>query len=230
MTVETTPSHNVYNLLKDFRANIVVKNRKHHLVKYRNCFIGKEAVDWLINAKYATTRDQAVELGKSLFKIGAFTHVHNDHKFEDDHLFYRFATALNPDLLPKPTSRRGIALVAHNNMKKQLIQWAEDNREQLSHHRLVATGTTGSLISKQTGLDIELVKSGPLGGDQQIGAYIAENKIDTLVFFWDPLTVQPHDSDVKALLRLAVLYNVTIAMNVSTADSLISSYATEESS
>lgn len=210
-------------LVQDFRANVIVKDTRHHLIKYRNCFIGKEAVNWLVTTEYAKTRQEAVKVGNTLFKLGVFSHVRNDRKFEDSNLFYRLADHINPELRPQPTSQRGIALVAHNNMKKQLIQWAKENQEPLSHHRLVATGTTGSLISKETGLAIELMKSGPLGGDQQIGACIADDKIDTLIFFWDPLTAQPHDADVKALLRLAVLYNVSIAMNVSTANALIPS-------
>lgn len=216
-------SKDLYKLINDFRGNVDVRDRKHLLIKYKTCFIGNEAVDWLIKTKHVKSRDEGVKLGNCLFKMGVFLHVRDDHKFEDAHLFYRFADRAIPELLPEWRTERGIALVAHNNMKKELIEWTKDNTEQLSHHRLIATGTTGSLITQQTGLVIELMKSGPLGGDQQIGSYIAADKIDTLIFFWDPLTAQPHDSDVKALLRLAVLYNVAIAMNVSTANALICS-------
>lgn len=121
----------------------------------------------------------------------------------------------------KPLKR--IALVAHNNKKEDLLDWAYYNREFLSKHELFATGSTGKLIEEK--LDVETTKllSGPLGGDQQIGSLIAEGKLDFLVFFWDPLETQPHDSDVKALLRLAVTWNILIANNRATADFIISS-------
>ena len=116
-----------------------------------------------------------------------------------------------------------IALVAHDNKKKDMVEWAKYNKGTLSQHKLYATGTTGGLIHTATDLEIERLLSGPMGGDQQIGAMIAEKKIDALVFFWDPLEPHPHDSDVKALLRIAVLYDVPTACNRSTADYIISS-------
>jgi methylglyoxal synthase len=116
-----------------------------------------------------------------------------------------------------------IALIAHDNRKSALIEWAEENKEMLSKHILCGTGTTASLISEKTGLKVQGFKSGPRGGDQQIGAAIVNGEIDLMVFFWDPLTSQPHDPDVKALLRIAVLYDVAIAMSKSTADFLLSS-------
>lgn len=116
-----------------------------------------------------------------------------------------------------------IALIAHDNRKSALIEWAEENKDMLSKHILCGTGTTASLISEKTGLKVQGFKSGPMGGDQQIGAAIVNGEIDLMVFFWDPLTSQPHDPDVKALLRIAVLYDVAIAMSKSTADFLLSS-------
>jgi methylglyoxal synthase len=119
--------------------------------------------------------------------------------------------------------RREIALIAHDNKKADLISWARYNLELLKSHHLVATGTTGRLLSDELGLEVTTVLSGPLGGDQQIGARIAECLVDLLIFFWDPLEPQPHDPDVKALLRLAVVWNVPVACNRSSADFLISS-------
>jgi methylglyoxal synthase len=120
-------------------------------------------------------------------------------------------------------SKKHIALVAHDNKKADLLEWAQFNRDTLARHFLFATGTTGDLISRQLDLPITQFFSGPLGGDQQIGAALAEGRIDFLIFFWDPLEPQPHDPDIKALLRLAVLYNIPTACNRSTADFLISS-------
>lgn len=120
-------------------------------------------------------------------------------------------------------SKKRIALVAHDQRKQDLLQWARFNAEKLAGHHLFGTGTTGKLISDNTGLQITCMKSGPLGGDQQLGAMIADLKLDILVFFWDPMTAQPHDVDVKALLRMSVLYNVVVACNRASADFVISS-------
>jgi methylglyoxal synthase len=120
-------------------------------------------------------------------------------------------------------TRHRIALVAHDNKKADLIEWAEFNRGTLSRHDLVATGTTGRLLQDKVGLDVKRVQSGPLGGDMQLGALITEGDIDLLVFFWDPLEPQPHDPDVRALLRIAVVYNTPTACNRATADFIISS-------
>jgi len=116
-----------------------------------------------------------------------------------------------------------IALVAHDNKKRDLVEWAKFNRVLLAHHQIYATGTTGKILETQLGLKIIRLKSGPLGGDQQIGAKIVENKVDFLIFFWDPLEPQPHDPDVKALLRMAVVWNIPIACNRASADFMISS-------
>ncbi len=122
-----------------------------------------------------------------------------------------------------PPIRRRIALIAHDNCKTDMLEWAEFNRGTLSRHTLYATGTTGQRLSESLGLDVHRFLSGPLGGDQQIGAAIAEGRIDMVVFFWDPLEPHSHDVDVKALLRIAVVYNVPIACNRATADFVLSS-------
>ena len=116
-----------------------------------------------------------------------------------------------------------IALVAHDNKKRDLVEWAKYNRILLAHHQIFATGTTGEILEKELGFKITKLKSGPLGGDQQLGALIVENKVDFLIFFWDPLEPQPHDPDVKALLRMAVVWNIPIANNRASADFMISS-------
>lgn len=119
--------------------------------------------------------------------------------------------------------RKTIALVAHDMKKHDIVKWALDNKHILEQFDLCGTGTTASLISEATGLKIKKYLSGPLGGDQQIGAKIAEKKIDIVIFFWDPLNSQPHDPDVKALLRIAVVYDIPIATNPATANYVLSS-------
>ncbi len=116
-----------------------------------------------------------------------------------------------------------IALIAHDNKKDEMTEWAKRNKSVLSEYELCGTGTTAKLVAEATGLEVKRYLSGPLGGDQQIGAKIAERKIDVVIFFWDPLQAQPHDPDVKALLRIAVVYDIPIATNKATADYVVTS-------
>ncbi len=130
--------------------------------------------------------------------------------------------SMNYKKIPMGLNKK-IALVAHDNKKRDLVEWSKFNRDLLAHHKVYATGTTGALLEKELKFKILRLESGPLGGDQQIGSKIVEGDIDFLIFFWDPLEPQPHDPDVKALLRMAVVWNIPIACDRATADFMISS-------
>lgn len=119
--------------------------------------------------------------------------------------------------------QKNIALIAHDQKKHELIDWCEAHKEILKHHFLCGTGTTARMITEATGLPVKGYNSGPLGGDQQIGAKVVEGRVDFIIFFSDPLTAQPHDPDVKALLRIAVVYDIPVANNLATADFLLNS-------
>lgn len=129
---------------------------------------------------------------------------------------------MSPDAIP----RQRIALIAHDGRKEMLLDWVKKHRATLVHHDLVATGTTGEQAEATLGTPVRKLLSGPEGGDQQMGALIAEGKVDILIFFWDPMAAQPHDPDVKALLRIGVLYNIAMASNETTADLLVTGLLT----
>jgi len=131
-------------------------------------------------------------------------------------------TSIEMTHIESPAKKR-IALVAHDNMKGEMLGWAKEHEEALKQHVLIATGSTGKLIADNTGLTLERMRSGPLGGDQQIGAKISDGGVDILLFFWDPLEPQPHDPDIRALLRIAVVWNIPVACNRASADFILSS-------
>lgn len=128
----------------------------------------------------------------------------------------------------KMSRKKKIALVAHDNKKVEMIEWAKFNRDLLAQHKIFATGTTGRLLEEVLGIKVKKLQSGPLGGDQQIGAMIVGGEIDFMIFFWDPLEPMSHDTDIKALLRMAAVWNIPIACNRSTADFMISSSLMDE--
>jgi len=128
---------------------------------------------------------------------------------------------------PTEIPRKRIALIAHDGRKELLLNWVKRHREVLVHHELMATGTTGTQVEEALGTPVRKLLSGPKGGDQQMGALIAEEQVDMLIFFWDPMAAQPHDPDVKALLRIGVLYNIAMASNETTADLLVAGLLTK---
>ena len=140
------------------------------------------------------------------------------------HLYFKYCI-MEKRLMER---RKRIALVAHDNKKAELIDWAVFNRSTLAKHRLYATGTTGAMLEEELDQSVTKLKSGPLGGDLQIGAKIAEGKLDVLIFFWDPMEAQPHDPDIKALLRIAVTWNIPIACDRATADFILTSPLMQE--
>jgi len=152
-----------------------------------------------------------------LSKVGKLMIDRRMNMLLDDYIYFKI------------DKKKHIALIAHDGKKKELVEWADKNKEILKNHFLCGTGTTARLISEKTGLPVKGYNSGPLGGDQQIGSRIVEGNIDFVVFLWDPLESQPHDPDVKALLRIAVVYDIPIANNLATADFLLASrYMDEE--
>jgi methylglyoxal synthase len=138
-------------------------------------------------------------------------------------IFFSFLKNLFMAVTRKIKSVKRIAMVAHDNKKAEIVDWATYNKDVLKEHELFATGTTGRMIEERLNLPVNKLLSGPLGGDQQIGAMIAEGKLDIVIFFWDPMEQQPHDSDVKALLRIAVAWNILTASNRTTADFIMAS-------
>jgi methylglyoxal synthase len=135
----------------------------------------------------------------------------------------------HPSDIVEIKSTKHIALIAHDSRKRDIIEWCGEHKEELNKHFLYGTGTTAKLLTDSLSLPIKSLKSGPLGGDQQIGSLIVEGEIDFMIFFWDPMSMHPHDPDVKALLRIATLYNIPIAMNRSTADFLLTSSHMDQS-